>query len=93
MSARTAQTQCRSCGAPVVWAWVVRGSALPDRRGAWQVPFDAQPGMLGTAALLDCAGDLVAFEGTAGGQQHASHFLTCPQREAWRRRRTVEEAA
>lgn len=80
---RTTTAQC----APVVWAWVVRGTALPD--------FDADPGPLGTACLLDCGGDLVAFEGTAGGPQHASHFATCPERETWRQRRAdvVEEAA
>jgi hypothetical protein len=69
---------CRSCGAAVEWATVVNtGSSLPFNPPI--VATSAQPN------LLD-GGDRIEATATA------SHFLTCPQADAWRKRHGARKA-
>ncbi len=73
-------TTCRRCAMAVIFAWVIAPGDVrsPRSQGVWPLPFDAHPDPeLGTALLLDCNGDLVAFEGGSGGDRHASHRATC----------------
>jgi hypothetical protein len=65
---------CRSCGAAIVWAQLITGKRMP---------FDAplqiarvHPGGAGERAVADVDTEL-----------SYSHFVTCPDRDMWRRRK------
>jgi hypothetical protein len=73
--------QCRSCGAPVVWAKLSSGK---------NNPVDPKPSPDGNI-ILGAAGDvsyvLSRIEAVAyKGLLHRSHFSTCPNAAAHRRR-------
>lgn len=81
--------QCRSCDADIIWARTMTGR---------QMPVDAEPTEGGTVLLENRQGHIRATVYPDAGTQrallnpetrkrlHASHFATCPDANAWRRR-------
>jgi hypothetical protein len=78
-----AETRCRSCGAPVIWAVSTLGRKLPvdaspDTDGQWWLTTDdaraTQPNFRRV--------DLYTPEDTP---RYTSHFATCPQADKWRK--------
>ena len=72
--------QCRSCGARVMWVKTSKGKKMP---------LDAEPvanGNLVMATLPDAIA--VSYDPTQHGglSRFTSHFATCPQSAAWRKR-------
>lgn len=83
-------SRCRSCKAPVVWAETEPTADKPGRR----MPLDGDPDVPGQA--LSVANGNVAFTGRTtvngtpivrivAGAAHRAHFVTCPDRDNWRR--------
>jgi len=90
---------CRSCGAPVWWAWTTNGKRMP---------VDAAPTPDGNLMAVDEEGTVLQIEAidaaVAAGQSSTvwvarrahrsvgdlprwtSHFATCPQGPKWRKR-------
>lgn len=81
-------SQCRSCGAPVLWVETEKGKRMPlDQQ---PVLFPEPPGMFVLRAGRD--GDsprVVAVAVPAGAFEdepnYRSHFATCPDAKGWRR--------
>lgn len=72
-------TQCRSCKAPIVWA-------VHQETGR-KAPIDAWPSFGGDIVLDGAeARWKVATALDAPGFRYRSHFATCGQADAWRRR-------
>lgn len=78
--------QCRSCGRDIWWA-TTPGNSL--------IPLDAQPHPAGNLAVhRERNGDLIARplkgdeEPRSDERRGISHFATCPNANAHRRRRT-----
>lgn len=76
--------QCGSCDAPIVWARTISGRTMP---------VDAEPGDGGNVFLELRQGLLRAYvvpqDGTPFASPvdfHTSHFVTCPDADAWRPR-------
>lgn len=70
-----AKGTCRSCKAAILWVKTVRGRKMP---------LDAEE-MIGKDLLLFEVGtDGIARTAEAGNPGHQSHFVTCPDRDAWR---------
>lgn len=70
---------CRSCGAPVHWAWTTAGRVIP---------VDREPcASGGNIQLVDAGGRLVAIVGVAGSGTHRSHFASCRNADAHRKER------
>jgi hypothetical protein len=77
---------CRSCHAPVIWAVTAAGKRMP---------VDAEP-VDGGNVLLDQRQDpplatVVGKQVQAGlfgddGPRFASHYVTCPDADQWRKR-------
>jgi hypothetical protein len=68
-------SQCRSCGAAIEWATVVASSR--------PLPFNAPIVLLpDEPALFELAREVQRVDLA----QSPSHFSTCPQADAWRRR-------
>lgn len=82
--------RCRSCGVTIVWCHTRAGKRIP-------VDLDPTPeGNLrvfidGLAVALT-NGERAAYI-EAGVPLHTSHFATCPQAAAWRRRKTTAREA
>lgn len=73
--------KCKSCGAAIVWAL----SSTTGKR----MPVDAEPTKQGNVILSGDSPDLSArVQGGPldDGSGHLSHFVTCPQRDQWRRK-------
>ena len=70
-------SRCRSCRAPIVWA---------ETRGGSKMPVDKVPVKGGNIALEYIAGQWVADKVTEGTGTHVTHFATCPNAVAHRRR-------
>ena len=70
---------CRSCGAPVVWAYTESGKRMP---------VDSAPHPRGNLMLhYDQGTWRVSVVPTYGpGLRHRPHFATCPDAESWRKR-------
>jgi hypothetical protein len=76
-------TQCRSCGAEIVFARTREGKlmlvdATPDEKGTVTLEWDPAAGewRAGLGGKL-----------TAGLPQHRPHFATCPRADEWRQPR------
>jgi hypothetical protein len=70
---------CKSCGAPIVWAFVPR----TGRR----MPVDADPVDDGNVILTRPSTSMAEAHVVAkGAGTHVSHFATCPQAAEHRRR-------
>jgi hypothetical protein len=75
--------QCRSCGAPIIWAHTAAGKIAP---------FDAQPSPEGRWRITD---GVAAYVGSAEPSlnmltgkpdaYYTNHFATCPDRDEWRK--------
>lgn len=65
---------CRSCHAPIIWATTQAGKAIP---------LDAVAVPDGNIVILPSG---IAVVNAEGGVRHKSHFATCPQASAHRRR-------
>ena len=76
-------TNCRSCGAPIVWVRSVNGVPMP---------LDADPVPDGNVYVRGGVGHVVAgpmdllFEADAGTSLYTVHHATCPHGRDWRRR-------
>lgn len=71
---------CRSCGAPVVWGVTEKGRRMP---------LDAEPVAWGNIELDEESGRLRVLAGDEprlSGKRYISHFATCPEAKAHRRR-------
>lgn len=85
MSTRSADGNCRSCDAPIIWAATSRGKAMP---------VDVEPTAGGNVELTPHAvrpDELVAKvipPHLAFGRQnlHMPHHATCPHGKEWKRR-------
>jgi hypothetical protein len=75
---------CRSCAAPVIWAVTEAGRPMP---------VDAEPAPDGTVRLEDRGGPQPLARVVPAAKRFGvtglrkSHFATCPEAGAWRRRR------
>lgn len=79
--------ECRSCGAPVVWARYQR------KDGKWKAaPFDVEPSEKGSYYLFHPEGDKSKLHGRyikrgeewpPGALPRTNHFATCPERKKW----------
>lgn len=76
--------RCRSCAAPIIWARSTTTGAL--------MPLDAEPHEDGNCELVD-AGVIVhgADRPMFAGPLHLTHFVTCPDADAWRHQRALSE--
>jgi len=78
---------CRSCGAEILWA---------HTRDGKRIPLDATPSPAGNVYLNETdrrfvravvlSGALLEAARSARERLRTSHFATCPQANAWRRR-------
>ena len=70
-------SNCRTCGAPILWAVTGQGKRMPldvDRRPVLVVEGELDDG---TAIVSQQAG-------------YTSHFATCPQADDWRRKKPAK---
>lgn len=77
--------RCRSCTAEIIWGSVVPGGRV--------MPIDAEPAPGGTVQVVSGPGQAVRLKvlgrttaAAAGPPLYTSHFATCPQAAAWRRK-------
>jgi hypothetical protein len=70
-------SECRTCGAPILWAKTERGK---------NIPLDPEPREDGNLAVASVPGGFLARSITSsapalltGLPRHVSHFVTCPQ--------------
>jgi len=68
---------CRTCEAAIVWAHTSSGKAMP---------LDAKPCEDGDLEIVDGLAVKVGLFTPPGGPRWKSHFATCPQAKAHRRR-------
>jgi hypothetical protein len=76
------QATCRSCGAVILWAVTKAGK---------RIPLDAEPCPDGNVFVVQTERGLSAYFPTAGAvmegcARHKSHFATCPDGPAHRRK-------
>lgn len=75
--------ECRSCGAPILWATTQQGRAIPldlEPAAGGNVEFT---GVLDVVRVLAAGTDATLFAGT----RRFPHFATCPQADQWKTRR------
>ena len=82
-------TVCKSCGASIIWIKTSAGKTMP--RNAEPLTYRATPN--GTAVIVTPNGetlkaDIEEHPENATGIGYISHFATCPNAAAHRRRRT-----
>lgn len=76
--------KCRSCGAEIIWAYM-----LPGKKAA---PIDAAATYDGNIVLRDHGSSVVAHILAPGDHRsdneptYTSHFATCPDADEWRTR-------
>ena len=72
--------ECRSCHQPIVWVETTKGRRMP---------VDPEPVYAGNIVLRDRE-HLPPLElyrkPDEGTKRYISHFVTCPQRDKWRRK-------
>ena len=75
---------CRSCDAPIFWAVTTTGKTMP---------VDAEPVPDGNVVLVEQEGDwtqpmvrVLGKDESTDEDRYVSHFVTCPQREKWRKK-------
>jgi len=73
--------ECRSCGAPILWARTEHDRNIPLDRTPYDGP---EPG--GLFVLRDGVAIAVSPEAFAGEDLYRSHFATCPDAKEWRQR-------
>jgi hypothetical protein len=73
----TDQARCRSCGAPIIWAFNANGRRMP---------VDYVPVSGGNLVLTE-RGPIYEVEYVEPTTElhYRSHFATCPDREEWRK--------
>ena len=79
-------SQCRSCGAEVIWIRTVTGQPMP---------VDVQPCPQGTVRLLRPGiGEVLRVDERADhdGPLYRAHFATCPHAGSWRKNRSKERS-
>lgn len=76
-------TECRSCGAEIVWASTERGKAIP---------INPAPDVDGNLAIsgsgrhdADFSARVIAGDEKYSGPRYKSHFATCPDSDKWRK--------
>jgi hypothetical protein len=76
-------TNCRSCGADILWVWSIRHKKMP---------VDAEPSERGNLILTDApGGGSMAVRARDGDRElYTSHFATCPNAKAHRKPRVRE---
>jgi len=64
-------SECRSCGAAIIWATTEKGRKMP---------LDAKPTSTGSFVLEDVDGDprAIFMKGPQACHKYESHFKTCP---------------
>lgn len=68
---------CRSCGAEILWVLTANQKRMP---------VDALPVENGNLVLDPANGDVPHVRVVKAGEgTHVSHYVTCPQREEWRK--------
>lgn len=80
---------CRSCEAPITWATTVKGRKMPldpepvDDGNVWvtRVAEDGTP-LVAVALNAESVPELVRV-------RYVSHFVTCPDRDDWRKPRAT----
>lgn len=91
MTSRRKRGECRSCGATVLWCF--------QRNSKRWMPVDVEPvptgniRVFGDGLMVVLKGDELEQYREAGMKLHLSHFATCPEASAWRRRHPVRERA
>lgn len=79
-------SQCKSCGAEIVWVKTRHGKWIPCDEGL--VPYKQCDTGSGSVVLDD--GTVVrcdlAFDGEPSGLARVAHFATCPDADKFRRR-------
>jgi hypothetical protein len=78
-----AETRCRSCGAPVIWAVSAYGRKLPvdahpAEAGQWWLTTDDPRATVPNFRRVD-------LYTPAAAPRYTSHFATCPQADKWRK--------
>jgi hypothetical protein len=74
--------ECKSCGAPLIWAKTIKGHSLP---------LDAQPSPKGNVIVTEDGTAMVYRDPSAIAPRYAnepryvSHFATCPNAETHRK--------
>lgn len=86
--------QCRSCPAPILFAWQQR------RDGARPNPLNANPHPQGNLRLDRAtmqyevlSGETLAAARSAGEELYVSHFAVCPARTLYREMKTAARAS
>ncbi len=82
------KNRCRGCGAEIVWIKTEKGKSMPC--DPLLVPFWERPGAVGKV-LLPRSGRVIScdFEGPRElmtGFGYVSHFRTCPEARAFKRK-------
>lgn len=83
MSGKPEQATCRSCGAAIIW--------VKMKNTGKANPVDAEPSDKGNLEISNGEGVVLSKSGAvgfraAGGKLHLSHFATCPDRAAHRKK-------
>lgn len=68
-------SKCRSCQGPIIWAPTATGSRMP-----------LEPHPQGTVVIEDGVAHVTSVPPPEGVDLYVSHFATCPQAGAWRRK-------
>lgn len=80
-------TQCRSCGADIIWIKLASGKNMPCDAEAISYK-TAMPGVRGSLTLITPDGKIASgdFDPSSGKIGYQSHFATCPNANQHRRR-------
>jgi len=69
--------RCNSCGADIEWATTASGKSIP---------LDIEPAANGNLAFVNGRTHAyTAEDARLGRERRITHFVTCPQRDEWRR--------
>lgn len=78
----TEKSNCRACGAPMIWAKTVNGSLQP---------FDAEPSEKGNVVIKDGIAHVIKedlfSEEAPEGQRFMPHHATCPEAKKFRKKK------
>jgi hypothetical protein len=73
----TKRGRCRSCNQVVIWCKTVTGKNMP---------LDPHTSIEGNIDLVDGVGHVVAKSKIGDELRHRSHFVSCKEADAWRRK-------